>query len=179
MKLHLYEFRLPEGQPLYVISSGTSDEVRACHDIWDHGGMPQETFVETFERGICREVINLEGIADPEELPHLTCEKVYCKELGGDYLDLGDVSIDQFLDDYYGNEYPDETWSGMQLMLRRCIVELEKDAAVFSNEANVMQMLRPEFADKIETWKRWSEESQAVAEQAKLVLEESRNEPRT
>ena len=200
MKLHLYEFRhpkfdqaLPEEDiddfPLiYVITSTPSiDEIRECYNMWDSGDIPYENFAETFKVGKCREITSLadlEGVRQPrwisryetaaDIIPYDTDERVYCEELGGDYLHL-DISIGQFLDEYYGKEYPDETWTGMQLMLRRCIVELENNAAVFLNEAGVWEMNWPHSGEgKATVLRKWAKESQAVADAAKQVLEDSR-----
>lgn len=112
MKLHLYEFYLDDGtnpdSKVLVISSKNSEQVRLFGQSksWDHGGYDPYIFRCVFEDGEVREVTSLEDDIQ-DVIPYETDEKVFCEELGGDFLDL-DTDVQGFFEEYYGKEYPDQ-----------------------------------------------------------------------
>ena len=108
MKLHLYEFYIDGSladESIYVVSSLDPKEVRKFITIWDHGGYDADLFYKTIETGDVREITQLED-AVRDICPYNTDERVFCEELGGDFLDI-DTDIQGFFEEYYGKEYPE------------------------------------------------------------------------
>lgn len=110
--LHLYEFAHPDTtlpsqhRFQFVISSLTSDYIRGMFNLFEPEDTPQQIFHDTFEVGSCREIHYITDILPGDNLklerilPFYTDEMVNCEELGGTYLGLGEISINEFFRDY-------------------------------------------------------------------------------
>lgn len=86
--IRLYQFKLPNHEPQYVVSTLNVEQIRASRSIWDHGGTSYEIFDKTWESGECKEITSIDQIPkdDRDYMPFETDEKV-----GSDYLFFDDT----------------------------------------------------------------------------------------
>lgn len=105
MKLKLYFFRSTQYPKEYISIFSTLEpgQIKTYSNQWDSGGMDYEVYNTCWE-GISEEITSPDGL-NLYEIPLSTDEKVNCNELGGDYLNLGDLNIGEFFENYYDKEF--------------------------------------------------------------------------